>query len=157
MSLTDHFRKGERPKVPPQSDHTTQTQPSSPVLAARAVTEAERREPPSDVIYERAKVRMHETAQKRYQRHKSLLRGTLIKVFTEIMTPEHWADIDDAMLDQATLWLTGLQNRAGTNAEVSVATHASTLKPSEVMVDQPEPEPDQQNEGGDSNNSSSGE
>lgn len=72
--------------------------------------------------------RMAEDDKKRFRRHKAMLRGAIMKAFTETINAEQWNESDDNLLDLAVSWLLHLQGRAGVKTQVAteqtqVSTH----------------------------------
>jgi len=113
--LSDALRRADADPLP---------EPAKKATAAHAV----------DEVTKRAHSRLSEPEQARYTRHKSLLRATAMKIFTETMVPERWTNVDDAMLDSMTAWLHGLQQRAGTAARPHEDTIKSEAPASDITV-----------------------
>lgn len=122
-----------RPKAPfaPVLDKEPSEPPHSVGLAAARAADQKKDILPSEIdkVSSRAKRRMTETEQQRFNRHKAMLRGTFMRVFTETLLPEEWNPSDDEMADRMVLWLISLQARAGTEAQPTTSTEYA-IKPS---------------------------
>lgn len=82
--------------------------------------------------------RMAEDDRTRFKRHKAMIRGAIMKAFTETLPADSWTESDDNIMDLSVSWLLHLQRRAGVQAKVATEqTEISTHDPDEGDLPSP--------------------